>query len=214
MKEWRRELRLLLDFIENELQFRDGIQQNLDLLLDDQRLKASQIEYLERDLNRLKQKQTEKSPKEEAITGNEVSRIRRPVATAETELLINEIRSKIPLYSVENIMASKLANLTLEVKQMEHIVHETEEKCDKLEKLVLESKRMAAETRQELHDLQIHLKMQKKMLAIHNCKGHLIWRIDNFATKMKGAKEDDFVLKSPMFCNRQYGYTLRVTIVF
>lgn len=203
-----------MDFIENELQFREGIQQNLDLVLNDQRLKTSQIEYLERELDRIKQKNAVQSTKDDAIVGNEISRVRRPVSSVETTLLINEIRAKVPSYLVESDLASKLANLTLEVKQMKNIVHETEEKCDKLERVVMETKKAAAATRQELKDLEIHLKYQKKLTCIHNFRGHLIWRIDNFSAKLKEAKESEIILKSPIFCNKQYGYTLRVGIHF
>lgn len=198
-----------MDFIENELQFREGIQQNLDLVLNDQRLKTSQIEYLERELDRIKQKTSIQS-KDDIIVGNEVARVRRPVSTIETTLLINEIRAKVPSYLVESDLASKLANLTLEVKQMKNIVHETEDKCDKLEKIVIETKKVAAATRQELKDLEIHLKCQKKLTCIQNFRGHLIWRIDNFSSKLKEAKENELILKSPIFSNKQYGYTLRV----
>lgn len=210
VKEWRRELRLLLDFIENELQFREGIQQNLDMLLNDQRLKASKIEYLEREVDRVKRKQTEHTANEEVQNGIEFSRVRRPVSCIDTTLLMNEIRAKVPQYSPENILAGKLETVTFEVKQMKNIVCETEDKYDKMEKTVLSAKQATAKTRQELCDLQIHMKAQRKMSAIHNTRGHLIWRIDNFEAKLKDAKDNDVVLKSPMFCNRQYGYTLRV----
>lgn len=215
MKEWRRELRLLLDFIENELQFREGIQQNLDMLANDQRLKASQIVFLEREIERLKRKYSEHYPKEngdDVVAPDEVSRMRRPVTSVDTTQLMNEIRAKVPAYSPENVMASKLANLNFEVKQMKNTVCEAEDKCNRMEDMLLAAKQLVAETRQQLSDLQIHLKMQKKMSAIQNTRGHLIWRIDNFAAKMKDAKENDTVLKSPLFCNRQYGYTLRVIV--
>lgn len=193
------------------MQFREGIQQNLDMLIADQKLMASKIEFVERELERLRQRNSVNLPKDETATnGNEIPRIRRPVSTHEQTMLINEIRAKVPSYSTENTMARKLANITLEVKQMQNIVNETEEKCEKLEKIVVEAKQVAAETRQELKDLQIHLRNQRKFAGIQNIKGHLIWRIDNFAIKLKEAKENEVILKSPLFCNKQYGYTLRV----
>lgn len=184
----------------------------MDLLLGDQRIKASKIEYLERELERMKQRNSLQEPKVDSPTGNEITRVRRPVSSIETTMLINEIRARVPSYLVENDLTSKHANLTLEVKQMKHIVTGTEDKCDALEKIVLEARKTGAETRQELSDLETHLKYQNKLMGINNFKGHLIWRIDSFSTKLKNAKENDIVLKSPVFCNRQYGYTLRVSV--
>lgn len=203
-----------MDFIENELQFREGIQQNLDMLIADQKLMASKIELVEREIERFRhRKSLESPPKGDAeMNENEIPRIRRPASTIEQNLLINELRARVPAYSPENILATKLANITLEVKQMQNVVNETEEKCERLEKIVLETRKCAAETRQELQDLEIHLKNQRKFAGIHNIKGHLIWRIDNFAAKLKEAKENEVILKSPVFCNKQYGYTLRVNI--
>lgn len=108
---------------------------------------------------------------------------------------------------------AKLASLTLEVKQMKNIVCETEDKCDKMERVVRDARRSNAKTRQELRDLEIHLKMQKKMAAIVNVDGKLVWRIDQFASKLQDAKETDTFIKSPMFCNKLYGYTLRVSVI-
>ncbi|GBP42584.1 TNF receptor-associated factor 5 [Eumeta japonica] len=44
--------------------------------------------------------------------------------------------------------------------------------------------------------------------------GHLIWRIDNFAARMKEARENDVVLSSPIFRTSKYGYTLKLTKQF
>lgn len=48
-------------------------------------------------------------------------------------------------------------------------------------------------------------------MAICNMKGHLIWRIDNYSARLQQARENEVILKSPIFCNWQYGYTLRVS---
>lgn len=106
----------------------------------------------------------------------------------------------------------KLATLSLEVKQMKNIVCETEDKCDKLENIVVDARKSGSKTKQELRDLNSHLKFQRKMTAIADSGGHLIWRIDQFASKLKDAKENGVLIKSPMFCDKPYGYTLRVNL--
>lgn len=94
---------------------------------------------------------------------------------------------------------------------MKNIVYESEAKCDSSMQIVLDAQKMCAQTKQELADLQTHLAAEKRFRTIENCDGHLIWRIDHYTEKLKDAKENDIVLKSPIFCNKQYGYTLRVS---
>lgn len=46
----------------------------------------------------------------------------------------------------------------------------------------------------------------------HNC-GRLLWKITDFAVKMKDAKENGVVLKSPAFYTHEYGYKIRVRVI-
>lgn len=124
---------------------------------------------------------------------------------------INQIalEQKLHTSSITELQ-QKLATIDFETKSMKHIATDTEDKCDKLEKIVVEAKQIAYKTKQKLTNLEIHLKMEQKMSAIQNTKGRLIWRISDYAAKLMDAKENDVSLKSPLFCNRMYGYTLRV----
>lgn len=93
---------------------------------------------------------------------------------------------------------------------MKNVVYETEGKCEKTRATVIDAQKMCAQTKQELADLKTHLAAEKRMKSILNCEGHLIWRIDQFAAKLKDAKENGIIVRSPMFSNRPYGYNLRV----
>lgn len=104
----------------------------------------------------------------------------------------------------------KLSESLVELRQMKNTVYETEVKCESSARIVHDTQKMCAQTKQELVDLQVHLAAQQKMTTIADSKGHLIWRIDNYTEKLKNAKENQIVLKSPIFCNKRYGYTLRV----
>ena len=42
--------------------------------------------------------------------------------------------------------------------------------------------------------------------------GRLLWRIEDFNQKMKEAKEQDTVIYSPKFLDKEYGYTLRMEL--
>lgn len=109
-------------------------------------------------------------------------------------------------------LSTKQTTLDYEVKSMKNIVCNTEDKCDKLGKVVEEADRTIHGTKQALADLEVHLLYQNKLLGIHNTRGHLIWRIDDYSGKLLDAKEHETCLQSPMFCNKQYGYTLRLDV--
>lgn len=46
----------------------------------------------------------------------------------------------------------------------------------------------------------------------YSTNGRLLWRIDRYKEKMTEAKENDCVLYSPKFLNKEYGYTLRMKL--
>lgn len=184
VKEWRKELRRLLDHIYEDLEFRNNVASNIDTLFGDNKISVAKITALESCVEKLK------------------------------EIQQNDVRSSIrPMeyHRQPSELDDKLASLSLEVKQMKIIVCETEEKCERLERVIHDTRRSGAKTRQQLRDFETHLRMQKRMTAIVNVNGNLIWRIDQFLAKLQEAKDTDTFIKSPLFCNEQYGYTLRVS---
>lgn len=98
------------------------------------------------------------------------------------------------------------------VKQITNAANEVEDKSDKLEKQVEIYKELVYETKQALEDLEEHLKVQRQFNVITNIRGHLIWRINNLTRKMSASKESEFPIKSPLFSNKHYGYTLRLDV--
>lgn len=120
-------------------------------------------------------------------------------------------RSLVPdLHSLPELI-DKMATLDFEVKSLKHITTAAEDKCDALERKVVESAKSTAQTRQLLADLEEHLRLQNTLAAIQSVNGHLVWRIPGFTDKLRAAKENELTLQSPLFCNRPYGYTLRVS---
>jgi TNF receptor-associated factor 3 len=98
------------------------------------------------------------------------------------------------------------------VKQLTNTVHETEDKTEKLEKQVALYKELVYETKQSLADLEEHLRVQRQFNLITNIRGHMIWRINRYSTKLNDAKESEVPLKSPLFSNKHYGYALRLDV--
>lgn len=66
---------------------------------------------------------------------------------------------------------SKCAALDLEVKSMKYIVCETEERCDKLEKLVTKIDHDLHHTMQLVSDLENHIATQQRLTSYINSRG-------------------------------------------
>ncbi|XP_055845788.1 TNF receptor-associated factor 5 [Episyrphus balteatus] len=127
------------------------------------------------------------------------------------ELFVHELSSDLKTrYAGNTEVSAKQLKMDYEIKSMKNIVCETEDKCEKLEKLVRDVDKALHHTMQSLSDLEVNLMSQYKMYSIQNTKGHLLWRISDFQKKFDEAKQHDTVLQSPIFCNKSYGYTLRV----
>lgn len=125
---------------------------------------------------------------------------------------LKEENIKLRMFCEENAgLVQRLQVLDFEMKGMRGIVYETEDKCDKFDKSMAETKAIAMQTKQEMNDLEVHLMYQEKLLPIHNMKGRLLWRISDYSKRLLEAKEKGIVLRSPIISTRQYGYNLRVS---
>lgn len=98
------------------------------------------------------------------------------------------------------------------VKQLLNTVHETEDKAEKMEKQVELYKELVYTTKQNLSDLEEHLKVQRQFNMITNIRGHMIWKISRYSKKLNDSIESDLPLKSPLFSNKHYGYALRLDV--
>lgn len=226
MDEWRMEMGLRLDGVQNDVIQEDNWRGHLELLEAQNVEQARKIVQLEDELESLrlevKDDHTEFN-QANFMTNEKFGAI--DLILEDHHKLLNSAKSEMnktlstlkteTSSTANNItdLAAKHAKLDFELKNMKHIVHETEDKCDKFEKISANTKTVANQTRQEMNDLEVHLTYQKKLFAIHNTRGHLIWKIDDYAAKLTQAKEtQSAALRSPIFCNKQYGYTMRVRI--
>ncbi|XP_030379329.1 TNF receptor-associated factor 3 [Scaptodrosophila lebanonensis] len=117
---------------------------------------------------------------------------------------------KAKLVSSDDI--TKQATLDYEVKSVKNIVCETEERCDKLENIILDIDRKLHETMQTVGELENHLAMHQRITSVQNIRGHFIWRIKDYSKQLDEAKQYDTILHSPMFSNKAFGYALRLDI--
>lgn len=192
-----------MDQFHQDLEFRNEATLSFEVLFDERDKTKENLKSLENDIEKLKLEQ------EKTCT---------PMSPKIDSSIDSGTGSILSLGSPSSVRCQrcpflewKLSESLLELRQMKNIVYESEVKCESSKEIVLDAQKMCAQTRQELADLQAHLSAEKKFRTIENCEGHLIWRIDRYTSKLNDAKENDIILKSPIFCNKQYGYTLRVS---
>lgn len=203
VKEWRKELRQLLDRFHQDLEFRNEATLSFEVLFSERDKTTSKLNSLEVEIDSLK---SEQEKLHDSMTSN-------PNLDADYRVSRSLERARIQIDRCRRctFLEWKLSESLVELRQMKNIVYESEVKCEKSQQSVRDTQKLCANTQQELADLKAHLAAEKRMRAITNCDGHLIWRIDHFAAKFKDTKDNDTTLRSPMFCNIQYGYTLRVS---
>ncbi|XP_031627898.1 TNF receptor-associated factor 5-like [Contarinia nasturtii] len=210
VKEWRKELRILLDRFAQDLEFRNDATLNFEILFCEKDKTISKLNTLECEVESLKNEQERlNSSMTSAATSNDSfdPSYYRSIHSLERTRLVPERCRRC------TFLEWKLSEALVELRQMKNIVYETEVKCEKSKSKVIDAHKLCAQAKQELVDLQTHLTAEKNMRSILNCDGHLIWRIEQFGTKLKDSKENDITLKSPIFSNKQYGYALRLDVV-
>lgn len=200
---------MLLDRFHQDLEFRNEATLSFEVLFSERDKTASKLNSLETEIDTMKTEQ-EKIHDSMTTTPNNSSldsdyRVSRSLERA--RMTVDRCRRC-------TFLEWKLSESLVELRQMKNIVYENDVKCETSQQSVRDAQKMCAHTKQALADLQTHLTAEKRMRTITNCEGHLIWRIDQFAAKFKDAKENDTTFRSPMFCNIQYGYTLRVRKIF
>ncbi|KAG5330700.1 SC6A9 protein, partial [Acromyrmex charruanus] len=127
--------------------------------------------------------------------------------------------------------------LEMRCKNMKEIIskHDTlSEKVNSLSEEICKHVESVAKRKLEIKGLKFQMKENLKYieeLIAENCRpepslsscscegvesastnGHIIWRIDRYKEKMNEAKESDRALYSPIFHNKEYGYTLRMEL--
>ncbi|KAJ6637563.1 TNF receptor-associated factor 2 [Pseudolycoriella hygida] len=226
LDEWRLEMKAKFDDIEENANLDDNVRRHVEVLIKDNRISATKIQKLESDFVSLKLQASKNMVDEDTSldrSTEKLSFMHRVLQHQQEQIdsfcqgvaqQIETVKSdfETSLKSSSLVSHQRTATLDFEVKSMKHIVTDTEDKCDKLEKIVDDVKKLSHQTKQLLNDLEIHMMNQRIIMEIHNTRGHLIWRIHNYSAKLKDGKENNVILKSPMFCNKQYGYTLRLDV--
>lgn len=199
VKEWRKEFRQLLDRFSEDLEFRNDATLSLEVLFTEKDKIDSKLHTLKSEIDTLKSER------------KRLNDSKRSMNNLIDQSSLGQISLAPDRCRRCTFLEWKVSESLVELRQMNNIVHETEAKCAKFGKIAVDTQKLCTETKQELADLQTHFLAERKMMAISNCDGHLIWCISEFSSKLKHAKERNIVINSPIFCNQQYGYTLRVS---
>lgn len=101
----------------------------------------------------------------------------------------------------------KIATLTFDVRTAMNIASEAAERLEISERLV---EKLQAEINQAKFDVEIL--EDAKSSSFSSKPGVFLWKISNFNRKLQASKEEDTVLKSPVFYTDYYGYKIRVSI--
>lgn len=239
LEEWRRETTMLLDRLQTgELVTGTGdnvgFRGQIDALINNNSVTIHKIQQLEAEMgelrgsgsggvsNRMSQRygsQVELNHYADKMNAvDQVFQDQQTLINSVRHYLTTEVNNlkeengKLRMFCEENSgMVQRVQALDFDMKGIKNIVYETEDKCDKFDKSMGETKALALQTKQEMNDLEVHLMHQEKLLPIHNMRGRLLWRISDYSKRLMEAKEKGIVMRSPIISTRQYGYNLRVS---
>uniref|UniRef100_A0A182W5N8 MATH domain-containing protein n=1 Tax=Anopheles minimus TaxID=112268 RepID=A0A182W5N8_9DIPT len=88
----------------------------------------------------------------------------------------------------------------------------TEERITQLAQKVDRYRHEAYYTKQLLDDVRNHMKVAEYRKSLASEDGRILWRIDKFAERMEQSKENQVMVRSPIFTNKPYGYTLQLEV--
>ncbi|XP_055371368.1 TNF receptor-associated factor 5 [Condylostylus longicornis] len=226
LKRYNMNLSRRLDEVQNILSDEENFRQNFLSLTEDGRNNAIENQTslkneIDAILNKISMMSFHNENNHMLITEN-ITSIENQISQQEAtfwskiqkvEEILNEIQANLQTKFISNTeLNTKQINLDYEVKSMKNIVCETEEKCEKLEKIVYNVEKAIQRTHQGLLDLEGHLLYQKKMVAIQNTRGHLIWRLSEYTQRFEEARKFDGSIQGPLFTNKPFGYTLRLDV--
>uniref|UniRef100_A0A182JL73 Uncharacterized protein n=1 Tax=Anopheles atroparvus TaxID=41427 RepID=A0A182JL73_ANOAO len=112
---------------------------------------------------------------------------------------------------VEDVV-EKHANLACRLQDALRQAFECEERVLLMAKQLEKYRRETYYTKQRLDALQSNLRLEEKLSALSSSDGRVIWRIDEFDKRFQASKDNDTMLKGPIFTNQPYGYVLQLEV--
>lgn len=219
--EWKRHVDAVLDGLKQQCKLFEKIKEDSDKQLLSNKSGQNILDSLIADVNRLQQQFNE-----DRIYNRELQ---------------NDLKTKIEefkdFYAQENATVAALWNdqknqVDATLQNTETLTKALEEQKLKFNAMIFDLRSVsqtASESAQKVEILerdfakinsnvaQIRLDQEISGLTDESCEKHscgrLLWKITDFAAKIKDAKENCVVLKSPAFYTHEYGYKVRVRVI-
>ncbi|XP_023950830.2 TNF receptor-associated factor 3 [Bicyclus anynana] len=168
------------------------------------------IKSLEEIIDYIKQtveEERERNAESRAMLETELMEARR---SSEQVAQLSVLRMQIQNTTAERPAIDRLAVLEVATADARAETAEQTMRMDKVSRDLRALTKSYHKMRSELADFQARVSLDNPDLGGDN--GHLIWRIDNYSTRMKEAKDNDAILTSPLFRTSKYGYTLKAEV--
>ncbi|KFB41979.1 hypothetical protein ZHAS_00009550 [Anopheles sinensis] len=136
------------------------------------------------------------------------SKQEQDVSASQTEA--NRTADLEHIKSVVSEVAEKNAKTVCRLQEALQQSFECEERVLQMAKQLERYRRETYYTKQRLDALQANLKLEEKLAALSSTNGRVIWRIDDFEKRFSESKDNDTMLKGPIFTNQPYGYVLQL----
>ncbi|XP_050085840.1 uncharacterized protein LOC126571396 [Anopheles aquasalis] len=86
------------------------------------------------------------------------------------------------------------------------------DRLDRLERQVERYRRETYYTKQRLDDLQTQLLHEANLRTLGATDGRIVWRIGDFEQRFADSRQQDIMMKGPLFTNQPFGYVLQLEV--
>ncbi|XP_035774504.1 uncharacterized protein LOC118457229 [Anopheles albimanus] len=86
------------------------------------------------------------------------------------------------------------------------------ERLGRLERQVERYRRETYYTKQRLDDLQTQLLHEANLRTLGATDGRIVWRIGDFEQRFADSRQQDIMMKGPLFTNQPFGYVLQLEV--
>ncbi|XP_066257398.1 TNF receptor-associated factor 5 [Euwallacea similis] len=219
LMEWKKKVDAQLTSLNNSLSSINSIKHDSAKLTTIIQEKLLQVQNLQMDFNLTKQnfyKENSRSRNVEIDFARNLEDIRTTfnkqnesfenMWLEQTGVLQNAVQEIQTIKSSLDEQKAKYAGLVFDIRAVSQISSEAAEKIEIME-------RNFSTIKQEINQMKINIEILEDLSATDSATyQRLVWRITDVESKLKRAKENDIVLKSPIFYTTQYGYKMRVLL--
>lgn len=217
--EWRRLIESQIENLKEEMRPLEKIKREVDSELDRLTAKVNSSETLRSELNAqkeafLKEQISNRETRSDFKTKIEEMRDFFTQENAVVAAIWNDQKTEIGIVcdKVNEIqtgleeLKAKCTGLIFDLKTASQISSDASERLELRERETNEMKNSLSQLK-----LDVEILEENVFIGSGYSPGRLLWKLSGFNTKLEKAKENNVVLKSPIFYSHEYGYKLRVS---